>query len=316
MDYIGMLTFIKDGKKDCEIYKESDIDDDLVIESIYQEADQKVSDGYTVVINLKGPFPNEKNVYGFSQSEILVPENIKPQDYILIMDKVKYDFKTIEIMDITNYCHRNGYLDYDYYDYKLNMHKLTNDMDSAQRYYCQRDNEERTPDKIVDVFLRKKLDGLTKKEEQMYQTYEDFNIEKILYDDNTKFALNNGNSGVITIFEDKTYQSTVTKMAHIDENKQHINAYIDLTEKMEEPDNIYIQLTNGYIACWLPTEINEYQKSQLNEFFNEVEDMQMLRGNVEVFGAVREGNEISDIREEFNGIDSIKQYLNQSKSKK
>lgn len=316
MHYVGMLTFIKDGKKDYEFYQESDINEDFVIESIYQNADQKVSDGYTVVINLKGSIPNEKNLYGFSQSEILIPEKIKNQDYLQIMDKVKKDFNTIKTMDIINYCNRNGYYDYDYYDYNLKMNKLTNDMDSAQRYYYQMDNEERTPDKIVDVFLRKKLNGLTKKEEKMYQVYEDFNIEKLLYDDNTKFALNNGNSGVITIFKDETYKSTVTKMAHIDENKQHINAYMDLTGKMEEPDNIYIQLTNGYIACWLPTEINEYQNKQLNEFLNEIENLQILRGNLEVFGAVREGNDIFNIREEFDEIDSIKQYINQSKSKK
>lgn len=311
---VGKLTYIKDGKIDCKYYYDSKEQGNLSIESIYQDAYKMVDEDYTVVINMKDE--EEPTRYGYFQSEFIIPENIKNQDFIRIMKKMRDDFRNIENISIINYCNRHGYSDYDYYDYTLNMLELTDDMDSTERYYCQKSNKNRIPERILDLFLRKKLNGLTEREEKMYQLYEDFDIEKLLYYDNTNFELNNGNSGVITIFKDQTYKSTVTKMFHRDEHQQHINAYMSSNMGMEETDNIYIQLTSGYISCWLPSEINEYQKKQLNEFFKEIEDLQMLKGNIEVFGAVREENNISDIREEFNGIDSIKQHINQSNSKK
>ena len=313
MSNIGKLTFIKDGKKECEFYSDDETKD--AIGYMYEQADKKVEEGYTVIINLKETNSIKRSSLSFNQSEVLVPEKIKNQDYILIMDKVKQDFERIKSIVITNYCERYGYKDYDYYDYNLNMYEISDDMDSAQRYYCQRDNEERTPDKILDLFLRKKLNGLTSKEEKMYYLYEDFNLETLLCDDNTSFALNNGNSGVITIFEDEIYKSTVTKMAHIDENKQHINAYMESNGIKEDINNIFIQITSGYVACWLPTKINEYQSEKLNEVLNEVEDIKTLRGNIKLFGAVIDNNDKSNIMEEFYSIKAIKEYINKQSEK-
>lgn len=308
MNDFGKITFIKDGKYDCKYYENLQTD----MESMYQDADKMLADGYTVVINTN----KSSSLSKFYSSEFFVSENIKPQDYIIIMGKVKRDIKERGTIYITNYCSRNGYLDYDYYDYSMNIREIIDDMDATERFYCQKNNEDRTPDRILDLFLRKKLNGLTPKEEKMYQIYEEFNLENILYEDSTKLDLNNKNSGVITIFKDETYKSTVTKMSHKSEHQQHINAYTSANKSSVEKDNVYIQLTNNYVSFVFPEEINDYQKDQLNDFLKELEDIQLLKGNVKVYGVVKTKKEFSDITEEFVGIDQIKQHVKQTKSKK
>lgn len=324
MEYdVAKAIFIKNGKKEeRDIQCDNIAQEYKVIEQLYQDVDKKVIDGYTVILNLKDD-SDDVHSYRFSTSEVIVPNEIKVEDYILIMARVKKDFMRCKTINIINNCIRNGYQDYDYYDYRNNSYGITNDMNKESLYYANKANAERTPDKILDLFLRKKLkgfQGLTKNEQDMYQVYEDFNIEKILYSDNTNNSLNNRNEAIMTIFLDQTYKSTNTKMNEDWEHQQHLIAYEQKKEKASL-SNVFIYLTNDYVKCFLPSKLNDYQKEQFNNFLDELNEIQKLRGEVEVFATVADDIYFSNInkdsiKNEFKGINQIKEHINKQGIKK
>ena len=59
----------------------------------------------------------------------------------------------------------------------------------------------------------------------MFRYYREFNLERSLIGDMSIYPLNNNNSGLISIFEDKMYSTSLKKMNHLEEMKYHLLKY-------------------------------------------------------------------------------------------
>lgn len=284
------------------------------IKKVYATVDQKVKDGYTVLINLKRVFESDNHREEFYITEVSIPKNISEQDYKTIMETVNaFPKETLDSMTIINHTSRNGLEeDYDYYDYGQNVFRIRENHTEEQRQAFEKINSARRPNKILDYFLRKKLDKLSDYEKKMYQDYEEFNLEKLLFDSEIKYnILSNNNCGVITIFPDKTYKSAVTKAQHKGETDQHKKNYSTKTSNVSNVDNyITIQILKEEALLYIPKSLNEYQTNQLNEFFDEVDDLEKFNNKkVNLYGAIIEKSGELNILKECEGMDEIKTCL-------
>lgn len=315
---IARIISIKNGKKEeISFNLNENENEELIMQSMYEQADKKIKENYTVLIGTKSQNLNDEAKTEIENYEISFPNEIKPTDYITIMPLVKQIVNKTSNIEIINNCIRNGYQDYDYHDCNFIEYEVDPKLSYRQRKAYEKENNDRNPLAIIDLFLRKKLGGLTEYEEKVYKEYEEFNLEKILYEDNSKYALNNGNAGVITIFKDDTYVSTNTKIEHSYEHDQHLRAYKEAMG-INSSDNIYIQLSTKQVACWIPTEINEYQQQKLDELMNQIDELDTVRGKVDVCGATVESTDISygfKTIEKFESTQQVKEHINALKGK-
>lgn len=302
---IVRLVTIKNGKVEERTFREKG--------EAYEEADKKIKEENIVLISVKSQIGDNRNEY--TQHELSIPNEVTPSDYKEIMPMVQQIEKTGRKIDIINYCIRNGYQDYDYHSGDFSKYEIDQNLSYRHRKMLEKENNDRNQFAIVDLFIRKKLNGLTEHETKVYREYEEFNLEKILYDDNTIYALNNNNGAVITIFPDKMYASNTTKIEHSNEHKQHNKVYEQETGSYC-PNNIYIQLANGLAACWIPTDANEYQLQQLDNIMDQMHEMEQVRGDIDVHGATIIGDPASTKQEmvkELEGIDSIKEHISKAR---
>lgn len=311
---IAKMVTIKNGKVEEKMFIPTETrDESFTIQDMYEEADKKINEEYMVLVAVKSQPSYDKNEY--NRYELSIPNEVKPTDYLAIMPLVKQITNKGKTIDIINNCIRNGYQDYDLHSGDFEEYEIDQNLSYRHRKMLEKENNDRNQFAMVDLFIRKKLNGLTEHEEKIYREYEEFDLERILYEDNTKYALNNGNGAVITIFPDKTYESNTTKIEHSYEHDQHLKAYKEETGSYC-PNNIYIQLSTKRAVCWIPTEINEYQLQQLDNLMDKINELDLVRGKVDVDGAKIIGDSATtniNIVEEFQGTQEIKEHISKAR---
>ncbi|MBD9085684.1 hypothetical protein EGP64_03335 [bacterium] len=133
--------------------------------------------------------------------------------------------------------------------------------------------------KASNIFLeysREKLNLLTKEEQEMFLKYRTFDLEYLLCsNESLLYPVNCDNAGCISIFKDKTYHSTVTKMQHGKEFKNHfskedVGGLSNLSDTTDEKQVILIQVLRGEFIIWLPNELTKYQKQTLLEYLGKI----------------------------------------------
>lgn len=137
-------------------------------------------------------------------------------------------------------------------------------------------NNNRNVSDIFLYFINEKLGLLSNYEKLMFKYYREFNLKRLLIDNLKKYPLNNDNSGVISIFEDKVYKSALTKMNHINEIRHHlikygynINDKIKMTTVCEVYNVIIVKIIYNTLIIWAPKKFNMFQKENLLSILEE-----------------------------------------------
>ena len=142
-------------------------------------------------------------------------------------------------------------IDYDYYDPSQNRGILSSE--------------------ILPYFLKEKTGKLSLEEQEIFDTYRNFDLKKLLtYDIPKEYKLNNDNAGLIVISPDNMYASTCKRMQHKAEINMilgHIRPDIDpnsnIMEHTEKSKSIIIQICKGELIMWFPKHIKNYQANQI-----------------------------------------------------
>ncbi|MDO5003535.1 MAG: hypothetical protein Q4E39_04850 [bacterium] len=321
---IGKVQLIKNGK--IETIEDVIVDEKDAIEEVkYLKniLDEKAKEGCSSILNINNIALNirtkENQILNDRNLDIFVSKNISPKDYKILMKSDVSKPKDFRSIIIKNYVLRDGRDDYDVYDYKQNILHERKDCSIEESLRMRKFNNTRMPSNILDLFLRKKLNKLSKEEEKMYYKYENFNLEDILFsNDREKFSLNNGDAGVITIFDDCEYKTTVTKMQHGLEKDKHIDWYMkDTNDNRRNLNYIYIQLMPGEVICWLPEKPNEYQLDRMDKFVEEVKDLEAMNHDVVVnTGIVGKSANFNTTIKEYKSLSELEQHLKNQGEKK
>lgn len=319
---IGTVELIKNGNKemiDIIVNKESVVAELKYLEGVLEA---KAKQGYSSILNIKNISKNFKtkqiSILDSNVMTIFIAENIDLRDHYVIMNDADTKTKRFDSVIIKNYVERNGHKDYDLYDYKQNLLLEKKEYSEEQKLEVRRINALRRPSKILDLFLRKKLGRLNPKEIREYSNYEKFNLENILFSNNRhKYSLNNGDAGVITIFEDCEYKTPVTKMQHGAEKDAQLSWYRnDTGDHRDDPNYIYIQVMSEEVICWLPENINEYQVNKMKDFIGEIKDLQNIHHDVKIYSSVvTESAKYNTSIKSYDSLSQLEKHLDQQENK-
>lgn len=198
-------------------------------------------------------------------------------------------------------------IDYDYYDPSQNRGILSSD--------------------ILPYFLKEKIGKLSLEEQQMFDIYRNFNLEKLLtYDIPKEYKLNNDNAGLIVIAPDNMYASTCKRMQHkaeVDMILGHIRPDIDsnsdIMEYTEKSKSIIIQVCKGELIMWFPRHIKNYQVNQIRTLIEVIKQInsrskeaitvsasECFNGD---FAPVIETNYMSDQADSNRSLDDLNDYV-------
>lgn len=314
---IGNIDLIKDGnKKNIDISIDME-DMDKELEYLDNVLVQKARQGYNSILNMnmfaRDIRNNNTTILDSRKITFYLAESINSSDYNILMEE--YNNIKLDIcgsLNIKNYVINGSHKDYNIYDYRQNRLLEKSQYSEAENKKIREINEARTADKILDLFLRKKLSKLTSEEEKMYYDYETFDMEKILFsNDRFKYPLNNGDAGVITIFKDREYRSPVTKLQHHEELINHLNWYRDETNDFrDDPNYIYIQLLSDEIICWVNSNLNQYQTNRMNEFIREIKELENKNHEIKVYASiVTESAKYTSTIKEYNSLSQLENHM-------
>lgn len=170
----------------------------------------------------------------------------------------------------------------------------------------------------LDYFLREKTNELTEDEKVMFKKYREFNLEDLLtIDYKSIYPINNSNSGVIIITEDKTVSSTCKKDQHgleiIDiTNVLHPNLdtkKMNVNERVNATSDICVQIFTGDMIINLPDNMNEYQIDQLNILMDNtrlINDKNIANEKEEILVA---GQYVNNLEEKYRSIDEFNELI-------
>lgn len=138
--------------------------------------------------------------------------------------------------------------------------------------------------KMTDIFFRDKIGTLTSEEQEMIKRYREFDVDRILTEDDDNNLINNQNSGVVIITPDKFIGSTLKTRLHMNQiisvirNRYYEdyknNRTIHLKQSPEDsPDEFQTIMAEilrigsmPMILIWIPKNINEFQYQHLRNF--------------------------------------------------
>lgn len=245
-----------------------------------EEAFRALNDGgYSIIKNYRGCKSPETN-------ELFIASNITKEDATLIIKNedqflAENENRRVEIHNRVNYEKA------DEYDY----------VDSLQSVRCKEEKKEKILE-IINTFLNEKNNQLNKYQKEMLDHYRRFDLERMLTtDERQKYALNDGNAGVIVITPDTTYASTCRKEQHgaqvtsimqnyyyNDFQKNRNFTFMPSSAEPEGPEvfhSIMIQVSydeNYPLIMWKPEKINEFQYQQLIKLTKEIKKIEQKTG--------------------------------------
>ncbi len=270
------------------------------------EADRMYLDNYTTILEYN------------NSPYIDIAYSLTKDDYQNIMNTISnFTPKEQQELEIVDHNIRDGFEDYDKFEYSTMKYvmKLHKDKYSEEEYNAILEN--RNPKNVVSVFLRNKVGMLTEEEKEMYKKYTTFDLDMLLFEeDMEKLVLNTDNSGFISIFEDCTFKSNNTTDAHSETEKKHINWYNkEHTGNFE--NHIAIHIFKGVVAMYIPNDINDYQKQELSNFIEEVDDLCKFHNKdilMEAEVYVKNNNDYlvpatidDEVIKQYNSLEQVKQ---------
>jgi len=198
-------------------------------------------------------------------------------------------------------------IDYDYYDPSQNRGILSSE--------------------ILPYFLKEKTGKLSLEEQEVFNTYRNFDLEKLLtYDIPKEYKLNNDNAGLIVISPDNIYASTCKRMQHkaelnmiLGHIRPDIDSNSDIMEYTEKSRSIIIQVCKGELIMWFPRHIKKYQADQIRTLIEAIKQINSIsKEDVIVsasecfngkFVSVVEPNYTSDSDENNQSLDDLSEYI-------
>ena len=291
-----ILVYFKDGKL---VRKDYDY-----IDPCFDEFLRVSKEGYNAIA--KGP----------QRILVNIAKDITLEDYEMFKANVRFfSSEDEDNMEITNNVVRNGFDDIDDFVYADVVHltKMNNhlyDLKKAQAILKSRKSK-----KVLDIFLRKKLNMLTKEEEEMYHRYEDFDLDTLLFGNDIELdPLNTDNCGVISIFLDTTYKSTNVTNAHSATEEKHCRWY-DKTHDIpcDENNSIHIRVFKETITLFIPEHLNNYQIEELDKVIMEIDDLCKFH-NKKITIECERYYDIGGVMEEYSSIREIKEMIEREKS--
>lgn len=274
----------------------------------YEKSDDLISklvkENLIVISQLYKEYENNGDICKYSL-EVYIPRII---DYSSIL--ISYEFIEIAEQDIYGgdkklYNYHNFDSDYDYYneeqakifrlyEFDLNnllvtdnlfdkanklINNISNDINDfeSENKLLQIINANRNISDIFLYFVKEKLGLLSDDEKLMFKYYREFDLKRLLIGNLKKYPLNNDNSGVISIFKDQIYKSTLTKMNHTKEIIHHLIEYgynitdkISITTVCEIYNVIIVKIIYNTLIIWSPKKINMFQKKNLLSILEQV----------------------------------------------
>lgn len=295
---MGKLVFLKNGEKTEEIFSEEDRDD------FFEKADELIEKDYTVIIN-------SENIL-----DVDLGKSFSIDDYENLKEVVStYTEEELDEMRINNHVIRNGLEDYDIYDYGhikyiMNIHK---DKYTEERY--NQILESRKPIKVLDIYARQRIGTLTKEEQDMYNKYANFDLDFLLFSDNSDLlTINTDNSGFITIFEDDIFKNTNTTDAHSETKNKQEKWYKNKHHK-ESINNVSIFIYKETMVLFVPEIMTDYQKDELSKIILEVDDLCKFHNkDISIEMGIEDKN--GELLDTYNDLDGIKEKFVQKKESK
>ena len=252
---MGRLIFLKDGNIEEEIFSDENI------HYYAPKADELVSKDYTTILSYK-------NIL-----DIDIAKHFSNEDYINLKQALSnYNESELDEMKITNHIIRNGLEDYDVYDYSYIKFIMEKNKD---KYIEEYNNllEKKKPINVLDIYVRQKLNKLTSEEQYMYSKYSEFDLDFLLFSENSSLlTINTDNSGFISIFDDCTYKNTNTTDNHYDTKEKHEEWYRNSHGKDLE-NVILIYVYKETIGIFVPIDINDYQRNELSNTILELDNL-------------------------------------------
>lgn len=288
---MSYLVYFKDGKLERKDYE--------YIDPCFDEFLRVSSEGYNAIA--KGP----------QRVLVNIAKNITMEDYEMFKANVRFfSDEDEDNMEITNHTVRNGFDDIDDFIYRdvVRLAKMNNHLYDFKKYQAILKN--RKSKKVLDMFLRKKLNMLTKEEEEIYHRYEDFDLDTLLFGKDIELdTLNNDNCGVISIFLDTTYKSCNTTNAHSDTTEKHCRWYDETHDvKSSDENSIHIRVFKEVLTFFIPEHLNDYQREELNRIIMEVDDLCKFHNKkITIEGERYYDN--GNIMEEYSSIKDLKEMI-------
>lgn len=295
---MGLFAIVRDGKIEKEYF------DDRLKDEYLDKYDELVLEDYSLIFK-------SGNLY-----YVDIAKNTNLEDYKNIMEVVSsIPVEEQDDMMITNHVTRYGMDDVDVFDYghiKYVMEKHRENY-TEERFNAILNN--RKPIKVLDVFLRKKLDLLNEEEKDMYSKYEDFDLDTLLFDeDNELLTLNTDNSGFISIYDDCIYKTTNTMDAHSFSQKKHEKWYKENhSSSFDTPIKIHIY--KKLMAIFLPIEIKDYQLNELDKIIEEVEDLCKFH-NTDILIEAESFDKNGESKAKYENLGEIREMIDSKKDVK
>ena len=290
---MSYLVYFKDGE-----FLRKDYDYDNLC---FDEYSRLSKEGYNVVAK------------GSGRVLVNIAKNITLEDYELFKANVRFlSSEDEDNMKITNHVMRNGFDDVDEFSYSdiSYLAEQNKHIFSFKKYQAILKN--RKSKKVLDMFLRKKLNMLTKEEEEMYHRYEDFDLDTLVFGDDVELdTLNTDNCGVISIFDDCTYKSNNTIDGHYNNLEKHCRWY-EKTHGIKCSNDLHIYIFKDTTIFFIPEIMNSYQVEELEKIVLELEDLCRFHNKkITVDGERTRGDH--EVFESYASMDDIKELIEREK---
>ncbi len=265
---------------------------------------QLVKKNFIVISQLYKKYENNEDICKY-ELDVYIPKIVDYNSIMLSYEFIKKAEQDIYGGDRKLYNYHISDSDYDYYNegqakiFRLyefgldNLPLLDNFLMEADEFINNIRNDINTSKSedmlleiinrgrnISDVFLYfvyEKLGLLSDDKKLMFKYYREFDLERLLVGNLKKYPLNNDNSGLISIFEDKMYKSTLTKMNHMREIRHHLIEYgynvdekISMTIVCDIYNVIIIKIIHNTLIVWSPKKFNNFQKENLLSILEQV----------------------------------------------
>lgn len=198
-------------------------------------------------------------------------------------------------------------IDYDYYDPSQNRGILSSE--------------------ILPYFLKEKTGKLSPVEQEIFDTYRNFDLEKLLtYDIPKEYKLNNDNAGLIVIAPDNMYVSTCKRMQHkaevnmiLGHIRPDLDSNLDIMEFTEKSKSIIIQVCKGELIMWFPRHLKSYQANQIRTLVDVIKQINNRSKEAIIvsasecyngeFVSIIETNYMSDSLDNNKSLDDLTKYI-------
>lgn len=220
--------------------------------------------------------------------DILIPPIIDKTDYQKIIDT----YKDASI----------GINEREHHIYNLYQHQLGLDYDYLD--FIQTNRDYSMLEKL-DFLLRQKTDNLSKDEQNIFDSYRNFNLVSILTCEYEKSIIDRRNAGVIVITPDKTYEKNVTKRQHGAEikwclEKEGLSSFSDdrtIWELVNDTNSIIVQLANSDVIIWCNEEEvrTPYQQDELEKLISHLDNLKEQGYKIDVYASLCKNSSFVEI---------------------